>query len=109
MESKRQHYSAEFREKVTERMRRGAKVVDLMKEFQIPQSVLYRWRQRPGVSGQRRHELIWHQQARQLQEQRNEIQRLQSKIGKQAMDLDFFQAALRRIGVEVPDAGKKPS
>jgi transposase-like protein len=109
MESKRRHYSEEFREEVRERMRAGCKVGDLVKELKIAKSVLFRWRQSPGVSGKRRHELIWQQQARQLQEQRREIKRLQRKIGAQAMDLDFFQAALRRVGAKLPAAGNNRS
>ena len=50
--------------------------------------------------------------ARELAELRAQVQALQAKIGEQAMDLDFFQAALRRVGAKIPvrgPAGKNSS
>jgi len=100
-------FSWEFKERVARRMLNGESVSALHQELQIKRSVLYRWRdayRREGVAG--------------LQRARGRppgvpnpprpaadpgaaaarrIAELERKVGQQALDLDFFRRAFKRV------------
>lgn len=122
-------FSREYKLAVLERMAAGENVSALSRELGIARKCLYQWRDRyriggavalrsrgrptkaevlamgrvapalsggcaqppPGPSGE-------------LAEARRQIAELERKIGQQALDLDFFQQALRRI-----EASRRPS
>jgi len=105
--SKQRVFSWEFKEGVVRRMLKGESVSALHHELQIKRSVLYRWRdayRKEGVAG--------------LQRARgrppgvpnpprpagepgtvaaHRIAELERKIGQQALDLDFFRRAFKRV------------
>ena len=99
-------FSLEFKERVAQRILNGESVSALHHELQIKRSVLYRWRdayRKEGVAG--------------LQRGRGRpprvpnpppagdagaaaalrIAELERKVGQQALDLDFFRRAFKRV------------
>ncbi len=100
-------FSLEFKKSVVERMLNGEGVSSLQHEQQVKRSVLYRWRDayrregaeglarsvgrpagipaapRPGVSPEGM--------------ATRRIAELERKIGQQAMDLEFFRKAFKRV------------
>jgi transposase len=100
-------FSWEFKESVAQRMLNGESVSALHHELQIKRSVLYRWRdayRKEGVAGLQRvrgrppgvpnpPRLAAHAEdaaARRIAE-------LERKVGQQALDLDFFRRAFKRV------------
>lgn len=102
-------FSSEFRLRVAQRIEQGESVSKLYHEFGIKRSVLYRWRDRyrkdgaaglerpagrppgvpdpakpkPGVSAE--------------EALRQQIAVLERKVGQQALQLDFFKRAFKRV------------
>lgn len=102
-------FTSEFRLEVAQRIEQGESVSKLHNELNIKRSVLYRWRDayrkegasglsrragrppgipnpavpKPGVSGE--------------EALRQQIAALERKIGQQAVQLDFFKRAFRRV------------
>ena len=107
MTGKNRVFSLEFKEGVARRIVNGESVSALHQEFQIKRSVLYRWRdayrkegaaglQRPtgrppGVPNPPR------SPARPEEMAARRVAELERKIGQQALDIDFFQRAFKRI------------
>ena len=105
--SKQRVFSWEFKERVARRMLNGESVSALHHELQIKRSVLYRWRdayrkegaaglQRvkgrpPGVPNPPRPAGDGGAAAA------RRIAELERKIGQQALDLDFFRRAFKRV------------
>ena len=105
--SEQRVFGWEFKERVAQRMLNGESVSALHHELQIKRSVLYRWRdayRQEGVAG--------------LQRARGRprgvphpprpaadpgaaaalrIAELERKVGQQALDLDFFRRAFKRV------------
>jgi transposase-like protein len=105
--SEQRVFNWEFKERVARRMLNGESVSALHHELQIKRSVLYRWRdayRKEGVAG--------------LQRARGRppgvpnrprpagdpegaaarrIAELERKVGQQALDLDFFRRAFKRV------------
>jgi len=100
-------FTREFKEGVAQRILNGEAVTALHNEFQIKRSVLYRWRdayRKDGAAGLQRpvgrppgvpnpprpvaspEEVV----ARRVAE-------LERKIGQQALDIDFFRRAFKRV------------
>ena len=106
--SKQRVFSWEFKESVAQRMLNGESVSALHHELEIKRSVLYRWRdayRKEGVAGLQRvkgrppgvpnpprpaGEPGGAAAARRIAE-------LERKIGQQALDLDFFRRAFKRV------------
>lgn len=104
---KKRVFSWEFKEKVARRILNGESVSALHHELQIKRSVLYRWRdayrkeraaglQRPkgrppGVPKPPRPAADPGEAAA------RRIAELERKVGQQALDLDFFQRAFKRV------------
>lgn len=105
--AKNRVFSAEFKERVAQRILNGESVSALHQELQIKRSVLYRWRdayrnegaaglQRrigrpPGVANPVRPAASAEDAAA------GRIRELEQKIGQQAMDIDFLRKAFKRV------------
>ena len=122
-------HSPEFRVSVAERMLSGEKVAAIAAEFELPRSMMYRWRdtyrregpqglsrkrgQRPGIG----HAPLPTRSApnadspdadkpSQIEEKlRAQIAELERKVGKQAVAIDFFKRVFKRLE-ELPEAPK---
>ena len=107
MSKKNRVFTHEFKEAAARRMLNGESVSALHHELQIKRSVLYRWRDAyrkegaagldrppgrpPGVPNPLR-------PVRDPQEaSARRIAELERKIGQQALDLDFFTRAFKRV------------
>jgi transposase-like protein len=107
LSGKNRVFTREFKEGVVERILNGESVSALRQEVQIKRSVLYRWRdayRKDGAAGLQRpvgrppgvpnpprpvaspEEVV----ARRVAE-------LERKIGQQALDIDFFRRAFKRV------------
>lgn len=107
MSGKNRVFSREFKESVAQRMVNGESVSAIHHEFQIKRSVLYRWRDAyrkdgaaglvrpvgrpPGVPNPPR------PAAKPEEAALRRITELERKVGQQALDLDFFQRAFKRV------------
>jgi len=100
-------FSWEFKERVARRMLKGESVSALHHELQIKRSVLYRWRdayRKEGVAGLQRvggrppgvpnPPRPTGEPAAAAARRMAELER---KIGQQALDLDFFRRAFKRV------------
>jgi transposase-like protein len=100
-------FSWEFKERVARRMLNGESVSALHHELQIKRSVLYRWRdayRKEGVAGLQR---VGGRPPGVPNPPRPDgepgaaaarrIAELERKIGQQALDLDFFRRAFKRV------------
>lgn len=113
-------FSRAFKLDVVRRMEAGENVSALSREVEVKREVLYRWRDAFRIGGEAalrlrgrpsKADAVVMQLARgvagkadDLAEARWQIDQLQRKVGQQALDLDFFKAALRRI-----EASRRPS
>jgi transposase len=105
--TKQRVFDWEFKEQVARRIVSGESVSVLHHELQIKRSVLYRWRdayRKEGVAG------LQHTGGRPpgvpnpprpagdpQQAAARRIAELERKVGQQALDLDFFQRAFKRV------------
>lgn len=106
MAKERQRYSKEFRDQAVGRMRAGERVRLLSWELKVAPSVLYDWlQQSKDHPGGLRYEGEDQRKDREIRELRAQVHSLHAKLGEQEMELDFFQAALRRVGARVPARG----
>jgi transposase-like protein len=101
-------FSREFKLKALDRIGRGETIAALSVELGVHRQLLYKWRDahRAGRLGARRGrptkaealaragELA---EASELEAARLRVAELERKIGQQALELDFFRGALRRI------------
>jgi transposase-like protein len=99
-------FSRDFKLKVLERLEAGETIALLAAEFEVHRQLLYKWRdaKRAGTLGSRRGRPTRAQSAAraaggvsELEQARRRIAELERKVGQQAVELDFFQGALRRI------------
>jgi transposase-like protein len=97
---KREVRTAKFKEKAVQRMIAGESVSALSRELQVRRSLLYRWRDAYRKEGAVGFRSIgrpgWSQKSKQ-KEAEARITELESKIGRQAMVIDFFRRAFRRV------------
>lgn len=113
-EENRRSFSREFKISLIERLEAGESGTALALESGIKRTILYRWRDAWRVGGARalrekrgrprKLEALEMADARgvaakagDLKEARRQIAELERKVGQQALDLDFFKGALRRI------------
>ena len=111
---KKREFSQEFRFRAVQRMLAGESPTLLARELEVLRKTLYEWKDHfvekglPGLAGQAGQRLQNTQpaaprvpselQARgELLRARARIEELERKVGKQELELDFFDAALRRI------------
>ena len=122
---KAQEFSREFKIKAAERMLAGESARALSQELKVLRKSLYEWKdayilQGPlGLKKRGRPRRDWKaaslpdpESARaELLQARQRIAELEQKVGKQALELDFFAEALRRVDAslkqESEERGKK--
>ncbi|MBA3811424.1 MAG: helix-turn-helix domain-containing protein [Caulobacteraceae bacterium] len=101
-------FSLEFKREALARLAAGELVSRLAAEFGVHRQLIYKWKdaERTGALGRRRGpptkaEALARQaglaEANALGLTRHRIAELERKIGQQAVELDFFRGALRRI------------
>jgi transposase len=105
--AKQRVFSWEFKESVARRMLAGESVSALHHELQIKRSVLYRWRdayRKEGVAGLQRAQgrppgvpNPPRPAADPGAASARRIAELERKVGQQALDLDFFRRAFKRV------------
>jgi transposase-like protein len=90
-------YPMRFRERAVERMKLGENVSQLARELGVDRVSLYLWKRkleghRTRVSGKERNE-----RDLRIEELEGKLARLEGVVGRQWLELDFFESALRRI------------
>lgn len=118
MSADRRSFSLEFKQAVLARLAAGEGVSKLASEYGVHRQLIYKWRdaERSGSLGRRRGPPTKAQrltrgaglaEANELELSRRKIAELERKIGQQAVELDFFRGALRRIEASRP-ASEEP-
>jgi transposase-like protein len=104
MPEKYKRYPLQVRQRVVERMRLGESVSALARELEVDRGTLYGWRRRmEGRPKRRRDGPEGDRRDARIRELEGTVARLEGVIGRQWMDLDFFDSALRRVrGTELP-------
>lgn len=104
MRKREKKYSLEFQQAAVERMKTCSNVAALARELQVRRKWLYAWRTKLDPEWADRAlelaepaapELI--QERQRVDELRERIRQLERLAGQQALDLNFFKAALRAI------------
>lgn len=101
-------HSAEFRISIAKRILAGESVTALHHEFNIKRSVLYRWRdtyRKSGVAGLQRGSgrppgvspAMPNPRVTEEDRLRQQVAELERKVGQQALYLDFFKRAFKRV------------
>jgi transposase len=101
-------FSREFKLKALERIERGETISTLSAEFGVHRQLLYKWRdaERAGRLGAKRGRPTKAEalaragdlaERSELEAARRRVAELERKVGQQALELDFFRGALRRI------------
>ena len=99
-------YSMRFRQRVVERMQLEKNIVQLSRELGLDRSMMYIWKrklERRAYGNVRSGEV--NLRDRQVKELQAKIAGLEGVIGRQALELDFFEGALRRIRETGPQSG----
>lgn len=99
-------YSMRFRQRVVERMLLEKNISQLSRELGLDRSMMYIWKrklEKRAYGNVRSGEV--NPRDRQIQELQTKIQGLEGVIGRQALELDFFESALRRIRDTPPPSG----
>jgi transposase-like protein len=107
MSGKKRVFTREFKEGVVERILNGESVTAVHRQLHIKRSLLYRWRDAyrkdgaaglerpvgrpPGVSNPARPGTSPEEAAA------RRVAELERKVGQQALDLDFFRRAFKRV------------
>ncbi len=99
-------YSMRFRQRVVERMVLEKNISQLSRELGLDRSMMYNWQRKlkKHASGNVRSGEV-NVRDRQIQELQSKIAGLEGVIGRQALELDFFESALRRIRETAPQNG----
>ena len=108
MSLKNREFSPEFRIAVAQRIVAGESVTKLHVEHQIKRSVLYRWRdayRKEGAAGLQRAigrppgvpNVAPKPRATEEERLRQQVAELERKVGQQALHLDFFKRAFKRV------------
>jgi transposase len=99
-------YSMRFRQRVVERMIWEKNISQLSRELGLDRSMMYIWKrklEKRAYGNVRSGEV--NVRDRQIQELQTKIAGLEGVIGRQALELDFFEGALRRIRETAPRSG----
>jgi len=92
------HYSTGLRERVLERLRLGEGVRALAREFNLPKSVVYEWKDKmQGRPGRKVGATVGEKRDREMAALEARIAELEAAVGRKSLELDFFQGALRRL------------
>ncbi len=98
-------YSMRFRQRVVERMRLE-NVSQLSRELGLDRSMMYIWKrklEKRAYGNVRSGEI--NLRDRQIREMQDKIEGLEAVIDRQALELDFFEGALRRTGAILQSSG----
>ena len=90
-------YSMRFRQRVVERMQLEGNISALSRELGLDRSMMYIWKrklEKRAYGNVRSGEV--NPRDEQIQELQAKIAGLEGVIGRQALELDFFESALRR-------------
>lgn len=85
-------YSPEFRARALERLKSCDNVSSLARELKIPRKGLYLWRDRASDCAD-----LPTAEDRERERLRKRVAELEQLVGRQAVELDFFKGALRRV------------
>jgi transposase len=98
-------YSMRFRQRVVERMQLENNISQLSRELGLDRSMMYIWKRKleGRAYGNVRTGKV-DVRDRQIQELQGKIAGLEGVIGRQALELDFFEGALRRIRETEPQS-----
>jgi len=99
-------YSMRFRQRVVERMQLEKNISQLSRELGLDRSMMYIWKRKleKRAYGNVRSGQV-NVRDRQIQELQAKIAGLEGVIGRQALELDFFESALRRTKGTTPASG----
>ena len=99
-------YSMRFRQRVVERMQLEKNISQLSRELGLDRSMMYIWKRKleKRAYGNVRSGQV-NVRDRQIQELQAKIAGLEGVIGRQALELDFFESALRRTRGTTPRSG----
>ena len=99
-------YSMRFRQRVVERMQLEKNISQLSRELGLDRSMMYIWKRKleKRAYGNVRSGQV-NVRDRQIQELQAKIAGLEGVIGRQALELDFFESALRRTRETTPPSG----
>jgi transposase-like protein len=100
-------HSTEFRIEIAARMLAGENVKALSERYQLPRSMMYRWRdayRKDGAAGFSRSVGRPRQcvkpvsgQTNTSERMRQRIAELERKVGQQAVEIDFFKGVFKRL------------
>ena len=91
-------YPIGFKQRAVERMRLGENTSQLARELGIDRSLLYIWKRK--LEGRTYGKVLSEKldvRDYQIRELQAKIANMEGVIGRQALELDFFESALRRI------------
>ena len=90
-------YPMRFRERAVERMKLGENVSQLARELGINRVSLYIWKRK--LEGHRARVRVKERDERDLriEELEGKLARIEGVVGRQWLELDFFESALRKI------------
>ena len=99
-------YPMRFQQRVVERMELEGNISQLSRELGLDRSMMYNWKKKLAgrANGNVRTGRV-DVQDRQIQELQEKIAGLEGVIGRQALELDFFEGALRRARETGPQSG----
>lgn len=99
-------YSMRFRQRVVKRTQLENNISQLSRELGLDRSTMYIWKRKleGRAYGNVRTGKV-EVRDRQIQELQGKIAGLEGVIGRQALELDFFEGALRRIRETGPQSG----
>ena len=99
-------YSMRFRQRVVERMQLEKNISQLSRELGLDRSMMYIWKrklEKRAYGNVRSGEV--NVRDKQIKELQAKIAGLEGVIGRQALELDFFESALRRNRETAPQSG----
>jgi len=99
-------YSMRFRQRVVERMQLERNISQLSRELGLDRSMMYIWKrklEKRAYGNVRSGEV--NVRDKQIKELQAKIAGLEGVIGRQALELDFFESALRRTRETAPMSG----
>lgn len=105
-------FSREFKLQVVERIAAGEPIGALSEELGVHRQLLYKWRDAyrrgdpPRARGRPPKSKGSAAGADELEAAHRRIEELERKVGQQALEIDFFKGALRRIEASRPANGK---
>jgi len=105
--NQRRQHSHEFRIEIAQRMLAGENVMALSRRYQLPRSMMYRWREAYRTGGPEALSSPMGRPPRSApravkagsteQQLRQRIAELERKVGQQTVEIDFFKGVFKRL------------